>query len=356
MLSIDVRGKIGEFDLSAKFDSTGSVTALFGRSGTGKTTLTNMISGLYNPISGSIRLGDVEFYNSGSGTNLSVQKRRVGHVFQENRLFPHFSVKRNLTFAKWAGQRVPDRPFDEVVTLLGLEKLLTRLPDTLSGGEKQRVSIGRALLSQPRVLVMDEPLSSLDDARKSEILPYLDELCQNSGIPIVYVSHALGEVARLGNYLVVLSEGKVMASGPVSDVMTRLDLGPIVDRFEASSLLNARVVGFDEHWQLTKLDVEGQIIELPIKGKVIGEIVRLRILARDVSLATKKPKDISIRNQLLGSIIEMRNESGPFSETVCAVGQQRIRVRLTRASVDELKIGTGSKVYMLMKSISFDHS
>ncbi|MEP3275939.1 MAG: molybdenum ABC transporter ATP-binding protein [Stappiaceae bacterium] len=353
MLSVNVKGQFGPFDIDTQFDSTGGVTALFGRSGSGKTTLVNMISGLVKPRTGRITLNDVELFNAKTKVNMPARLRQMGHVFQEHRLFPHISVRRNLTFAAWAGGRPKRRPLEEVVDLLGIEHLLERSPAKLSGGEKQRVAIGRALLSSPRALLMDEPLASLDAARKEEILPYLDRLCREAKIPIVYVSHAIEEVVRLADTLVVLSEGRVKASGPVADILTRLDLGPATGRHEAGALIRAKVIGFDPNWMLVKMDVEGQQLELPGANAPVGQEVRLRIRARDVSIATQDPEGVSIRNRLRGTVEALRLEEGPYAEVVCRVGTQKIRARLTRASAHDLGLVIGLPVFVLIKSIAF---
>ncbi len=353
MLQVDVKGRFGPFDIDTRFDSTGGVTALFGRSGSGKTTLVNIISGLAKPQSGQIRLGGVELLNTETNINVPARSRRMGHVFQEHRLFPHMSVRRNLTFANWAGGRAKDKPLDEIIDLLGIEPLLARMPSGLSGGEKQRVAIGRALLSNPKALLMDEPLASLDAPRKEEILPYLDRLCREAKIPIIYVSHALEEVVRLADTLVVLSEGRVRASGPVADILTRLDLGPATGRHEAGALVTAKVLGFDQQWKLAKLDVEGQPLELPGLETSVGETVRLRIRARDVSIATVPPVGISIRNSLQGTVEALRLEKGAYAEVVCRIGSQKVRARLTRASAYDLGLKEGVPVYILIKSIAF---
>ncbi len=199
--------------MEADFAADWGVTALFGHSGAGKTTLLKMIAGTLRPESGRIAVGDFTLFDAERGINLPPEKRRIGYVFQEARLFPHMSVKRNLTYARWAGRRQATRSFDEVVALLGIGHLLDRRPSTLSGGERQRVAIGRALLSDPALLLLDEPLSSLDHARRQEILPFIERLRDESHVPIVYVSHEIDEVARLADQIVLLSAGRVTASG-----------------------------------------------------------------------------------------------------------------------------------------------
>ena len=353
MFSIDISGQVGQFNINANFESSESVTAIFGRSGAGKSTLINMISGLAKPNSGSIRFGNEVFFDSSTNLNLPSRKRYLGHVFQESYLFPHLSVKKNLTFASWAGRRkFSNKLFQEVIELLEIGDLLKRSPNTLSGGEKQRVAIGRALLSNPHALLMDEPLASLDSGLKSEILPYLERLCRESGVPILYVSHSIEEVARLADSLVLLSDGKVIGNGPIADMLTRLDLVPATGRYEAGAILEGNVLEFNDDWKLTIIDIEGHQLELPNLEGNIGQKIRLRVRARDVTLATKQPEQLSIRNCLLGKVVDLVIEEGAFAEAVCQIGEQKIRARLTRASVSELKLSIGSEVYILIKSVA----
>ncbi|MTI44317.1 molybdate transport system ATP-binding protein [Roseibium hamelinense] len=354
MLEVEVKGSVGGFHIDAAFASEAGVTALFGQSGAGKSTITNMIAGLVTPASGRIVVDGQILFDSASSLNLPARDRRIGHVFQDARLFPHLSVRNNLTFAHWAGRRHPKRPLAEVVELLGISHLLDRKPGGLSGGEKQRVAIGRALLSDPRLLLMDEPLASLDQARKSDILPYLDRVGEDAGIPIVYVSHALEEVARLSQTLVIVSQGSVLAFGPVADMLARTDLGRATGRHEASALLSGKVVAIDKHWGLASIDMGGQIIQVPALDTAIGEDIRLRIRARDVAIALGRPEGLSIRNALHGTIKSITDETGPYTEILSAVDGQLLRARLTRASAADLGLVPGKAVTLLIKSVAID--
>jgi molybdate transport system ATP-binding protein len=355
MLEVDIKGHAGTFAIDAQFTGSSGVTALFGQSGAGKSTITNMIAGLLRPDSGRISVDGAVLFDSEKGIDLPVRKRRVGHVFQDARLFPHLSVKANLTFARWAGRRLDTRPLEEVVDLLGVGHLLDRKPGTLSGGERQRIAIGRALLSAPRLLLMDEPLASLDQGRKFDILPYLDRLRSEAGIPIIYVSHAMEEVARLSQTLVIVSEGKTVAYGPVAEVLTRVDLGRATGRHEASALLEGKVSQIDRQWGLSLVDLgDGQSMQVPGLGAGLGERIRLRIRARDVAIAVAVPAGISIRNAISGTIRTITDETGPYTEVLCTVGQQNLRARLTRASASELELQPGKQVYLLIKSVAID--
>ncbi|MEO9530402.1 molybdenum ABC transporter ATP-binding protein [Roseibium sp.] len=354
MLEVDITGRIGQLDLEACFRSSGGVTSLFGQSGAGKTTLTNMIAGLIRPRSGRISVNGTTLFDADRGIDLPVRARHVGHVFQDARLFPHLSVKANLTYARWAGRRRGTRDMGEVTDLLGLGGLLDRMPRTLSGGEKQRVAIGRALLSDPRLLIMDEPLANLDQGRRNDILPYLDRLCGEAGIPILYVSHSIEEVARLSNTLVILSEGRTPAFGPVADMLARTDLGRATGRHEAGALLEGTVAGFDPEWGLTDVDIGGAVLQIPDWVAGVGEAVRLRIRARDVALAVKPPEGLSIRNAFAATISSISSETGPYAEILCSVSGQTLRARITRASVFDLGLHTGKTVTVLIKSVAID--
>ncbi|MEM8814076.1 MAG: molybdenum ABC transporter ATP-binding protein, partial [Pseudomonadota bacterium] len=296
MLDIDATITRGTNRILARFKACNGVTALFGQSGAGKSTMIDMIAGLVRPDTGIIRFGETVFFDETNRTNLPTRKRQIGYVFQESRLFPHLSVSRNLTYARWAGKRKRDRDFDEVVELLGLGELLDRRPTTLSGGERQRVAIGRALLSAPRLLLMDEPLASLDGARKAEILPYLERLRTEARVPIVYVSHTMDEITRLADDLVVVSEGSVVAHGPIADILGRIDLGPATGRHEAGSVLEGVIRERDGAFGLTGVRVGVERFLVPGIEAPLGTPVRLRIRARDVAIALERPTGISIQN------------------------------------------------------------
>jgi len=214
MLAVDVQKRLGEFDLAAKFESAGSVTALFGASGSGKTTIVNMIAGLVTPDRGRIALDGDVLFDGAARINVPAHRRRIGYVFQEGRLFPHLSVAQNLDYGRWmSGHPADATERERIVALLDIGHLLPRRPGHLSGGERQRVAVGRALLTKPRLLLLDEPLASLDRARKLEILPYLARLRDEARVPMVYVSHQAGEILRLASQVVRIDDGRVLASG-----------------------------------------------------------------------------------------------------------------------------------------------
>lgn len=364
LLHIDVHGRAGEFEIDASIQAGPGVTALFGRSGAGKSTLINMVAGLVTPTRGTIRVGGHTLFDSAQGINLKPEHRGVGYVFQDARLFPHISVAGNLTYGM---KRLPaaQHPalFDRVVALLGLAPLLARRPAKLSGGEKQRVAIARALLSNPRVLLMDEPLSNLDAQRKSEVLPYIERLSAEFQIPVLYVSHAVDEVVRLADTLVLVDQGKVRAQGLVEDLMGRLDLAPFTGRYEAGAVLTAQVAGFDDAMDLTELSLLGQALFTARVDVPIGNIVRLRIRARDVAVALVQPEKTSILNQLPVIVHEIASANGPHAEialTICppagfeSAKPQTLLARITRKSLCELDLQPGTKAFALIKAVAID--
>lgn len=355
MLNVDVEYRAGALDLAVAFRTNARITALFGRSGAGKTSLINLIAGLHRPRRGHIEVDGTVLYDSARGVEVPAEKRRIGYVFQEGRLFPHLTVRRNLLYGHAltsAGERYVH--LDQIVDLLGLADLLDRRPGALSGGEKQRVAIGRALLASPRLLLLDEPLAALDGLRKAEILQYLELLRDELHIPMIYVSHAVEEVVRLADSVVLMSSGKAVASGDVEDVMGRPDLRPAADVFEGGALIDAKVTAQDMHYDLATLAFNGGTLTVTNVDALIGEPVRVRIRARDVSLALEAPRCISIQNVLRGSVEHVRMEANGIADITVAVGATRLRSRVTRLSVDRLGLRPGREVYALVKAVSLD--
>jgi molybdate transport system ATP-binding protein len=355
MLEVAVRLRRGTFRLDARFASDAPIVALFGRSGSGKTTIVEAIAGLARPEHGRIVADGRTLFDSERGVDLGPEARRVGFVFQDGLLFPHLSVRANLAYGERlipAGERFVKH--DRVVSLLGLERLLDRRPATLSGGEKQRVAIGRALLASPRLLLMDEPLASLDAPRKTEILQYVELLRDELKLPIVYVSHAIEEVTRLADHLVVVSEGRTLAEGPVAELMSRADLQSHTGRHEAGAVVEARVARHDEEFQLTLLVFEGGELIVPNVDALPGEPVRARIRARDVSLALARPQGLTIRNVLEGVVESVGGEFGAIVDVGVRIGRVSLVARVTRKSVSELGLVPGSRVFALVKAVSID--
>jgi molybdate transport system ATP-binding protein len=359
MIEIDVEKRLGAFTLAARFSTPAQgITALYGRSGSGKTTLVNMLAGLVRPDRGRIAIGGDVLFSSEDGIDLPPERRRLGYVFQEGRLFPHYSVRGNLTYGRRRGSARDAPGLDAIVTLLGLEGLLDRRIGDLSGGEKQRIAIGRALLAEPRLLLMDEPLAALDAPRKAEILPFIERLRSALGIPVIYVSHAMEEILRLADMLVLMSEGRVAAIGTVEDLTSRLDLRPLTGRYEAGSVIRATVAGQDASYGLTELAFPGGRLRVAHVALPLGTAVRARIRARDVALALERPTGISIRNILPARIVEIAPDRGPLVDVRLDIGTPAAPValwsRITARAVRELGIAVGRQVYALIKTVALD--
>ncbi len=357
MLEVDVRRRLGDLRIEARFSSDRGVTALFGRSGAGKTSVVNMVSGLLRPDEGHIEVDGHVLFDSAAGIDLPAWKRRVGYVFQEGRLFPHLTVRSNLLYG-WRFVPAVERylTLDQVVTLLDLGALLRRRPRSLSGGEKQRVAVGRALLSNPRALLMDEPLASLDVLMKREILPYIERL-DEMGIPVLYVSHSLDEVSHLARHLVLLSEGRVTRSGAADEILSQLELWSPEDETEKGTMLATRISRHDAEAGLTHLEFRGGELRVPIVDIPAGVAVRVWIRARDVSVATEAPRGLSLRNVLKGTLVEIGpgdGDLGRLAELRLRIGEASVTALVTRQAVRELGLAPGREVYALIKSANLD--
>ncbi len=326
------------------------VTALFGRSGTGKTTLLRCIAGLER-LPARVVFNDTVWQDATQF--VPAHRRSIGYVFQEPSLFPHYDVRGNLEYG--LRRRAPEArrvSLDEAVSLLGLETLLSHRPPQLSGGQRQRVAIARALLASPRLLLMDEPLSSLDEISKDEILPRLERLRDALDIPILYVSHALGEVMRLADELVLLEAGRVRAAGPLQSLLTRADL-PLGGFDQAGSVLEGAVAEHDPQYHLSYVLVSGGRLALSLQALPPGHRVRVRIDARDVSLALQPSQQSSISNVLPGTVLDLRTEVDPAQMLVrVKVGADVLLARVTRRSAVQLGITEGMGVYVQIKSVA----
>ena len=359
MIEVDVAGRIGAFGLDARFvsDSRG-ITALFGRSGAGKTTLVNMLAGLLTPERGRIAVDGTVLFDSDAGINIPPERRRIGYVFQESRLFPHLSVRGNLEYGMKrvaVGERRID--FGQVSEMLGIGGLLERRPHHLSGGERQRVALGRALLASPRILLMDEPLASLDAPRKEEILPFIERLRDNFAVPIVYVSHAMEEIIRLADTMVLMSDGAVAAVGSVEDLTSRLDLRPLTGRYEAGAVIATTVAGHDQTFELTQLAFPGGTLNIARLDLDIGAEVRVRIRARDVSLALNRPGDISMLNAIPATVREIGADVDSAARADVDIRLDigvPLWARITRKALHDMELKPGARVYALIKGSSID--
>jgi molybdate transport system ATP-binding protein len=351
LIEIAIQKRLGSFTLDARLEAPDSgVTALFGRSGMGKTSVINALAGLLRPDRGRIVVGGTTLFDSEHRINLPPEKRRLGYVFQEARLFPHYSVRGNLLYgAKSDGAKDRAGPsLDAVVDLLGIKDLLARRPADLSGGEKQRVAIGRALLAHPKMLLMDEPLASLDEQRRAEILPYIERL-RDIGVPILYVSHSVAEVARLATTVVILNAGKVTAVGPVLDIL------PLADASDGGSVLDAVVADHDETFQLTRLTSPAGDLQVPRLTAAAGSTVRAYIRSRDVMLSLQRPQEISALNVLAGKVTEI-TERGAQADVRLDCNGATLVARLTAKSVQRLALAPGRPVFAVIKSVSFERS
>jgi len=354
-LDVDVAHDFGGFSLQAQFACPPGLTALFGRSGAGKTTLVNAIAGLLHPKRARIGINGRMLVDTEAGIFVPPHRRRIGYVFQDARLFPHLSVRSNLLYGRvFARDRTDNIAFDHVVTLLGIDHLLQRRPATLSGGEKQRVAIGRAMLARPEMLLMDEPLASLDGARKEEILPYLERLRDDLKLPIVYVSHAIPEVTRLADSMVLLSNGRVEAVGSVPDLTGRLDLFPLTGRYEAGAVIETTLLHHEDNWGLSVLGSRAGKFLVPRIERPIGTALRIRIRARDVTLALSPPSDTSALNILHGTVAELKQSDGPQIEIRLDCHGDTLLARVTRLSAERLELAPGKPVYAMIKTVALD--
>lgn len=355
VLSVDVAHRFGLFALEARFTSEGKLTALLGRSGSGKTSLLNIIAGIVHPNRGSVVLDDRVLVDTNRRIFIPVHRRRVGYVFQEARLFPHLTVRQNLLYGRWFTPRAERKlVLDQVLDLLDIGQLLDRRPGTLSGGEKQRVAIGRALLSSPRLLLMDEPLASIDEARKEEIFPFIERLRDEAHVPIVYVSHSLPEVARLATTVAVIQDGHVVGIGSPTEVFGRRDLIAGEAPAETGAIIEATVSGFDEAFGLTVMQCPPGTLYAPLLGLPIGARVRLQIRARDVMIATSQPTALSALNVLPGRVTGVEYLAEGMAEIALDCSGVRVVARLTQKSVDALSLIPGRGVYAVIKAVSFD--
>lgn len=326
------------------------ITAVFGPSGCGKTTLLRAMAGLENCDSGFFSLNEQVLQDD--NTFIPPHHRRIGYVFQESSLFPHLSVRGNLEYGYKripAGYKKPD--FDHIVMMLGLKPFLSRKPMSLSGGEKQRVTIGRTLLTNPQILLMDEPLTGLDIQSKNEIYPFLLMLQRELKLPLLYVSHSTDEVARLADTLMLMEQGRIVAGGPVTEILTRSDL-TLAHRSDAESIIVAEVSAHDERYRLTLCDFAGGRFYVPLNSLKIGQEVRLRILARDVSLTLQKQDETSILNIFPVVIKEIIEESDARMTIRLSAEGIPVLSRITRKSAEMLQLKPDKKVFAQVKSVA----
>ncbi|MTH32995.1 molybdenum ABC transporter ATP-binding protein [Paracoccus limosus] len=342
MIEVEFQRGFPGLSLDVAFQAPAGITALFGPSGCGKTTTVNAVAGLLRPDRGRIVLNGRVLFDG--RTDLPPQARRIGYVFQDARLFPHLSVARNLRFAaRW--RRGADADFDRITAMLDLGPLLHRRPATLSGGERQRVAIGRALLSAPELLVMDEPLAALDEARKTEILPWLERLRDEVRLPMLYVSHSVPEVLRLANSVVLMQQGRVRHAGPLTEVLADPALAPLMGAREAGALIAGTVVAREADGLSRVMTAAGPIwlaLDRPP-----GTRLRLRILAHEVILSRAAPQGLSALNALPATVIDIRD-----GMVQLALGDERMLAQITPRSVQMLDLKAGAACHAIVKSVS----
>ena len=336
MLRVSITKKFDGFALDVTLNAPAGVTAIFGPSGSGKTSVIRAIAGLLVCDRVEVSLAGRDL------SKLSPHKRGIGYVFQDERLFPHMSVLKNLRYGG-----IHDE--DAVVAVLGLGALLDRYPAALSGGEKQRVALGRALMSAPKVLLLDEPLSALDTPRKAEVLPYLEALRDQTTIPILYVSHDMGEVARLASRIVVLNHGRVVLDGSVEDVLADPAAVPFLGVRDAGAVLTGRVVGHATDG-LTKMETGAGALWVPGAVGRAGSTVRVRIPAQDVILSRSAPTDISALNVLPVTIAALERGAGPGVAVALTAGDARLLARVTKRSCDVMGLAVGDRIYAILKA------
>ncbi len=353
-LSIRLHHRFSSIEIDVAFEAPSpGVTVLFGPSGSGKSTIIASTAGLLRPDTCRVVVDGKVLGDTPSGIWLAPEQRRVGLVFQDARLFPHMSVATNLRFGL---RRAPPGPvhFDDVVELLGVGALLDRRPHTLSGGERQRVAIGRALLAQPHLLLMDEPLASLDAARRSEIMPYLTRLKTALNLPILYVTHAFDEVAQLADSVVLLDAGRLVGSGPISEIAARADL-PLALRDDAGALLTCQIVEHDPARALTRLEGGGATLWVPLLERPLLAHLRVRIPAREVILAREAPGSISLHNVLPGEVRRISSDPARRSVLVeIALANGALLSRVTPDAIVRLALAPGRPVLALIKSTSIE--
>jgi len=343
MISIAIKKRLGNFELDVQIEAPKGVTAVFGRSGSGKTSVVNAVAGLLQPDAGRIAVGNVVLFDKAAKTQLPPHRRRIGYVFQDARLFPHMSVMRNLSYG---GSHDAER----VIDVLGLGELLNRMPAGLSGGERQRVALGRALMCDPQLLLMDEPLAALDAPRKAEILPFIERLRDEVKIPMLYVSHDVSEVARLATTLAVIEGGRVTASGPVGTVLSQPETVPLVGVRAAGAVITTKVAGRLLDDGLTELAFSGGRIVLPGLLGVLGQTVRIRIPAQDVILAKEAPKGLSALNILPVIITRIEQGRGPGVAVGLKAGDDHMLARVTRRSALRMDLTVGQQIYAIIKA------
>ncbi|MFP5077074.1 molybdenum ABC transporter ATP-binding protein [Rhizobium sp. YIM 134829] len=354
-LSLSIRHRLGAASLDLTFETGGGITALFGRSGAGKTSIVRLVAGLLRPDEGRILFNGETLVDTQTRRFLPAHRRGFATVFQEARLFPHLSVRRNLLYGRWLSSRRTDAgDFDRVVDLLGIASLLARRPEGLSGGEKQRVAIGRALLAAPRLLLMDEPLASLDEGRKAEIMPFLERLRDETAVPILYVSHSVAEVSRLADRVLLIEQGRLAGSGSAADMLSLPSASLSIDRREAGTVVHGTVSAEQPDPRLTIIEAGAVQLKLPKRALVPGRTVRLRIAARDVLIATQRPEGLSALNVIDSTITALVPAGEDQVDVMLDCRGTALSARITAVSCQLLALSVGQKVHAVIKTVALD--
>ena len=350
-IAVNIEKTMGDFQLNTEFYADIGITAIFGPSGAGKSTLVNLIAGLVKPDTGYIKILNEVIFESQQKINVPANKRGIGFVFQDARLFPHMKVESNLKYSNRFGRKGHLSSFTEIVEVLNLGQILHRLPENLSGGEKQRVAIGRALLSNPKILILDEPLTGLDEGLKAEVIPYLEFLRDNFKIPILYISHSQSEVVRLSDRIVVLEKGRILEQGKTLQILSSFSVAKKLGLRDLSSFVEAKV---SKHASdgITELDFAGSKLFLPKIDAILGSKVYLRILAKDITLAIEKPKKISALNILQGKVDEVILGNGPGAIVGIEVGGHKLTTRITQRSLNAMNLKLGQTCFAFLKTVS----
>jgi molybdate transport system ATP-binding protein len=356
-MTIDVflRHEFGNFGLDVSFCiERPGITALFGPSGAGKTTIVNAVAGLFRPREGRIAIGDRVLLDTEAGVCVATRLRRIGYVFQEPRLFPHMSVEDNLRFG-WRRTKQPagTAEFAGIVDMLGLAPLLARRTARLSGGEKSRVALARALLSSPGLLLLDEPLAALDGARKAEILPYFERLRDEAKLPMLYVTHSVEEVSRLADHVIVVREGRVAAQGTAFDLVSDLAFSTLAGTPAYGAVLEASISAQQDSG-LTALSFDGGTLLIPRIDRPAGTRLRVRLRAEDIMLAREEPGAISANNVLLATVAAVGATANAAVDIQLRCGGTKLVARITRASQERLGIAPGHALYAIVKSVIVD--
>jgi molybdate transport system ATP-binding protein len=353
MLAVAADLQLGTFTLSVGFElPTPGVVALFGRSGCGKTTLVNIIAGLLRPDSGRVVQDGVVLLDTRLRIFVPPERRRIGYVFQEARLFPHLSVAANLRYAARRAAGAPYVTLDAVTAMLDLHALLQRRTHQLSGGERQRVALGRALLAQPRLLLLDEPLAALDGERREEVLPYLETLRDRLAIPMVYVTHDFDEVLRLATHIVLLDAGSVIAQGGVAEMSLHPHLRAIIGPDEVGAIVDGIVLGDDPDSDLTRVRVGHGELKVQTKAFAAGTALRVQLRARDLIVSTRMPRNLSVRNSLAGVVSGIHADAADSDLVTIDIGAAHIMARITKSATRELGLRPGMKAWALVKAVS----